>query len=89
MPTVNFTANLKRHVKCPPKSVAGVTVAEALEAVFVDNPKLRGYILEDDGSVRKHVTIYLDNEPIVDRVALSDTVKPNSEIYIMQALSGG
>lgn len=89
MPTVNFTANLRRHVECPSTNVAGVTVAEALDAVFVSNPVLRGYILEDDGSVRKHITIYVNNEPILDRVTLSDAVSEEGEIYVMQALSGG
>ena len=33
--------------------------------------------------------IYIDGKPIVDRADLSDPVGEDSEIYVMQALSGG
>ena len=89
MPTVTFTAALQRHVPCPPASVEATTVADALSAVFADNPLLRGYVLEDDGAVRKHIAVWVDGEPLRDRRALSDAVSPGGEVYVMQALSGG
>jgi hypothetical protein len=39
--------------------------------------------------VRRHVHIYVDGRRISDRQRLSDTVLPSSQIYILQALSGG
>lgn len=89
MPTVTFTANLQRHVACPPIEVAGTTVREALDAAFDAYPRLRGYVLEDDGSARKHITIWVDNEPVTDRATLRDPVPEHGEVYVMQALSGG
>ena len=89
MPTVTFTENIQRHVNCPTVQVDGNTVLEALEAVFTDNPRVRGYILDDRGVVRRHMVIFVDGEGLRDRNTLSDTVKPDSEIYVMQALSGG
>jgi hypothetical protein len=35
------------------------------------------------------MNVFLDGEQIADRVGLSDAVRPESEIYVMQALSGG
>ena len=89
MPRVSFTANLRRHVDCPDTDAPGGTVREALDAVFAQRPQLRGYVLDDQGAVRRHVTIFLDGAPIIDRTALSDAVRPDSELYVMQALSGG
>ncbi len=89
MPVVHFTPNLRRHVASESASSSGETLAEVLDSVFSNNPKLRGYILDDQGAVRKHVTIFIDGQTIDDRERLSDSVSPNSEIYIMQALSGG
>ena len=89
MPTVAFTHTLKRHVPAPAKHVAAGTVSEALSQVFADNPKLRGYILEEDGSVRKHIAVWVAGVPLRDRASLSDPVGEDEEIYIMQALSGG
>ena len=84
-----FTKNLQRHVPCPPTTAPGTTVKEVLDYIFNDIPRLRGYVVNERGAVRKHMTIFLDGELITDRRTLSDPVKENSEIYVMQALSGG
>jgi molybdopterin converting factor small subunit len=89
VPTVHFTTNLQRHVSCPAVTVDGATVAECLEQVFAANPRARGYVLDEHGAVRRHMNVFVDNEQIRDRQGLSDAVVPESEIYVMQALSGG
>ena len=89
MPRVVFTSNLQRHVSCPESNVAGETVAQALAAVFAEAPRVRDYVLDEQGHVRKHVHIYVDGQRIADRERLSDTVQPLSEICVLQALSGG
>ncbi len=89
MPRVAFTANLQRHLACPPMDVPGATVREALEAVFAENPRLRGYVLDEHGALRFHMAIFLDGTPIRDRKAQGDATEEGSQIYVMQALSGG
>jgi molybdopterin synthase sulfur carrier subunit len=86
---LSFTANLQRHLRCEPQEVCGATVREVLEAACKSNPKLRSYVLEDDGSLRKHMNIFLNGQQIEDRIRLSDSVAENDELYVMQALSGG
>jgi len=89
MARVVFTANLQRHVDCPEAEAAGATVREALEAVFRANARLRGYVLDDQSSLRRHMAIVVDGAPLRDRAALSDPIAPDSAIYVLQALSGG
>ena len=89
MAEVRFTQNLRRHLETPELSVAGATVADVLDGVFRDHPALRGYVLDDQGRLRKHVTVFVDGAMIRDRARMSDAVGPASEIYVMQALSGG
>ena len=89
MAHVRFTANIQRHVDCPPMEAAGATVGEVLAAVFAANKEARGYFLDDQFHVRKHVVVFVDGEPITDRENLTDPVNADSEIYLMQALSGG
>ncbi|MES2564454.1 MAG: MoaD/ThiS family protein [Pseudomonadota bacterium] len=89
MPRVVFTSNLQRHIACPERDVVAGTVAQALEVVFADTPALREYVLDDQGHVRKHVHIYVDGQRIADRLRLTDEVEPASEIFVLQALSGG
>ena len=89
MARVVFTQNLQRHVPCPPTEAPGATVRAVLDAVFAANPRLRGYVLDDQGELREHMTIFVDGEQIRDRRTLGDSVGPDGEVYVMQALSGG
>jgi sulfur-carrier protein len=89
MPEVVFTRALARHLPVPTRTVGGSTVGEALGQAFHDDLRLRGYVLDDQGRLRPHVTVFVDGEAILDRQGLSDPVLPTSQIYVMQALSGG
>lgn len=62
---------------------------EVLDAVFASNPRARGYVLDDQGALRKHMVVFVDGETIRDRTTLSDPVAPDADVYVMQALSGG
>jgi molybdopterin converting factor small subunit len=89
MPRVSFTNNLQRHLDCPETAVAGGTVRAILNATFEENPKLRSYLLDDQGSLRQHVNIFVNNAAVRDRAGLTDPVGQTDEIFVMQALSGG
>jgi len=87
--TLSFTPNLLRHVETPSAPVEGATVQQVLRNYFQINPQIRGYVLDDQGQVRKHVAIFVNREPIRDRVGLSDPVQEHDDIFVAQALSGG
>jgi sulfur-carrier protein len=89
MVRVTFTANLRRHVECPSELVDGHTVRAALDLYFTSHPRVRSYVLDEAGSVRKHVVVFVGETQLVDLVELSDPVSDGTEIYVMQALSGG
>jgi sulfur-carrier protein len=89
MPRVVFTSNLQRHVNCPEARVAPGTVGSALAQVFAAQPQARGYVLDEQGHLRKHVVVFVDGQRVRDRERLSDPVGEASEIYVLQALTGG
>jgi molybdopterin synthase sulfur carrier subunit len=89
MPKVIFTPNMQRHVACPETLASGDTVREVLDNAFLHNPRARGYVLDDQGALRRHMMIFLDGHTIRDRAQLSDPVVETSTIYVLQALSGG
>ena len=89
MATIRFTSHLVRHRAAPAVVAEGGTVAEVLARGLAGDDLLRSYVLDEQGRVRKHVNIYLDGSLIRDRLRLSDPVGPASEIYVLQALSGG
>ena len=89
MATVIFTQNLRRHVDTDSCVVDARTVAEALEAVFERYPRLRGYLLDDTGAVRRHVAMLVNGVTIHDRQGLSDPLPDDADLFVVQALSGG
>lgn len=89
MPTVVFTQNLRRHVNLERMGVSGETVNEVLAQVFEQHPRLRGYLLDDTGAVRKHVVLLLNGVSVTDRTHLSDPVSEDATVFVVQALSGG
>ncbi len=89
MARIAFTENIQRHVACPPTEAAGATVREVLDNVFAGNPQARSYVLDDQGAVRRHMSVFVDGVLIRDRAKLSDPVTEASSIYVFQALSGG
>jgi sulfur-carrier protein len=89
MPTISFTPALKRFLTATVVKVEAPTVGDAFNAVFESRSALRGYVLDDQGALRRHVIVYVNGEPVNDRVGLTDPVGPSDEIYVFQALTGG
>jgi sulfur-carrier protein len=89
MASVRFTRNIQRHVECPTRDVPGATLGEVLNAYFATNERARGYVLADDGRLRKHMAVFIDGQQIEDREKLSDTLSPRAVVDVVQSLSGG
>ncbi|HET8940800.1 MAG TPA: MoaD/ThiS family protein [Rudaea sp.] len=69
--------------------VSGTNLGEVLEGVFERFPNLRGYVLDEHGAVRHHVALFVDGTSIIDKRSPTQTLNDHSEVYVMQALSGG
>lgn len=67
------------------QSVGGDTVAEALQALFEKSPGLRHHILEEDGAIRPHVSVFVDGS----QADLDTSLEGMSELRILHAVSGG
>ena len=90
MPTIKFTYALKRFFpKLKDTPANGKTLVEIFKEIETNYPGLQSYVLDERGSLRRHVNIFIDGTLINDRANLSDKFSDNSEIYIIQALSGG
>lgn len=89
MPTIYLTSHLRRVAPTGPTRVEAATLGAALDAYFATAPKVRSYIVDDQGRIRKHVAVFIDGDLLTDKRDLDRSVAPNSEIYVMQALSGG
>jgi sulfur-carrier protein len=58
------------------------TVVRALEAEW---PKTVGWVLDDRGSVRQHVNVFLNGE----RVREDAAVGPGDRLHILASITGG
>ena len=74
-----------------PMQVLGLSRAEAvaLEDAFAVNPRLRGYVLDEQGHVRPNVVIFIDSHRCDDRIALTQPLAASCTVHVLQALSGG
>ncbi|MFD2270143.1 MoaD/ThiS family protein [Undibacterium arcticum] len=84
-----FTQQLRRFTDTPQVDTPAATLRPALEAAFAVNPRLRGYVLDEQGHLRPHVAIFIDGLRVRDRVTLDDALRPDSSVHVLQALSGG
>ncbi len=90
MPRVKFTSHLQRYFPdLRETTVEGQTVADVVAALDGRYPGLADYILDDQGALRRHVNIFIDENVITDRTTLQDSVSDLNRVYIFQALSGG
>ena len=89
MARIEFTPQLRRFTETPIVDTGAPTLRAALEAAFALNPRLRGYVLDDQAHVRANVVVFIDGRRCTDRVALNDPLAPDSRVYVLQALSGG
>lgn len=84
-----FTQQLARFTELPQVVTGAATLRDALEAAFALNPRLRGYILDEQGHLRENVVAFIDGRRCSERSSLADALAPNSQVYVLQALSGG
>jgi hypothetical protein len=89
MPRVHFTPQLRRFTETPEVTTDATVLRDALDAAFDLNPRLRGYVLDDQGHLRANVVVFIDGRRSEDRITLADPLSPDSAVHVLQALSGG
>jgi sulfur-carrier protein len=90
MPHVTFTRHLLRFFPSLTEGpVPGATIREVIDELEKRHPGFAAYIVDETGRVRRHVNLFVREEPICDRETLSDKVSPDDKVFILQSLSGG
>jgi hypothetical protein len=89
MASVQFTSHLRKVAPVGVMAVGGDTLRRALDEVFAQHPLIKSYVLDDQERLRKHVVIFCDGARIDGGDDLARPISATSEIYVLQALSGG
>lgn len=84
-----FTQQLARFLPVPQLTTEAGNLCAALEQAFASQPRLRSYVLDEQGHLRANVVIFIDGQRTREREQLDDALRPDSQVYILQALSGG
>jgi len=82
--TVDFSSFIRHFAQCAPMDATGDTVGEVFENYFREFRSARGYILDDQGSVRPRLAVLVDGAPVLDRAGLSDPVHVHARIFVQQ-----
>jgi molybdopterin converting factor small subunit len=87
---VKFTSALKQFFPdLSTQELEGASIKELISSIESIYPGMQDYLLEENGSLRRHVNIFVRDEMMVDRHRLSDTLIDGDDVLIFQALSGG
>jgi sulfur-carrier protein len=86
MPHVTLRAPLKDRAGGNGElTLDGATVGEVLRALERDWPKTVGWVLDEQGRVRRHVNVFVNGE----RVREDATVAPEDRLHVLPSISGG
>lgn len=86
---IAFTRHLEAVGPCDLRAYEGETLGAVLDSVSADYPRLKAYLLDDQGRLRKHIAIFIDGVMRPREHALALPLDDASEVYVFQALSGG
>ncbi|MFK7921024.1 MAG: MoaD/ThiS family protein [Bacteroidia bacterium] len=90
MPRVQFTPILKRFFPTLQSlQIHANSLGTLLDKLEVEQPGIKDYLLDEQGELRQHVNVFVNDELIRDLTSLDEQLKEQDEIFIMQALSGG
>ncbi len=67
----------------------GATVGDALDVLFSERPHVRGYVLDEQGRLRKHVCIFADGVRLPHQAALSQTIRAEFHTLCDAGFVGG
>jgi hypothetical protein len=90
MARVRFTSHLKAFFPTlEAGEVAATSVRGLIDELERRYPGLASYLVDEAGRLRRHVNLFIGEEPIADRERLTDRLTSESSVFIAQALSGG
>jgi len=70
---------------CAELQIGGATVEELLRGLEHEYPAVTGWILDERGSVRRHINVFVNGE----RVDQGTAVAANDRVEVLPAITGG
>jgi len=70
-------------------SIEGTNITEILAALEAAHPGIKERICEEDGTLRKFVNLYVNDEDIRFKDNMATVLKDGDELSIVPAIAGG
>lgn len=70
----------RREIACD-----GATVGDVLRRLETEHPPIAGWILDERGSIRRHINVFVNGEQGQRETAVSDA----DRIHVLPSISGG
>jgi molybdopterin synthase sulfur carrier subunit len=67
----------------------GSTLAEVLDSLDGSYPGIRGRILDEQGSIRRFVNVYVGNDDVRFLEALDTSTPEGAQVSVIPAVAGG
>ncbi|RJP46745.1 MAG: molybdopterin synthase sulfur carrier subunit [Anaerolineaceae bacterium] len=90
MPTVRIPTALKYYVDNHSEmDIPASSVTELLAALATRYPSLKFHLLDSDGNLRRHFTVFVNGEHIRDLNGLDIALGPDDKIILLASAAGG
>ena len=67
----------------------GGTLAEVIESLESSYPGIKGRIVDDKGSIRRFVNVYVGNDDVRFLESLATSTPPGIQVSVIPAVAGG
>ncbi len=67
----------------------GGTLSEVLDSLEASYPGIKGRILDDEGSIRRFVNVYVGNDDVRFLEALDTSTPEGAQVSVIPAVAGG
>jgi len=83
---VQIPSSLLSYTGSAKVEATGETLAELLADLDRQYPGLRFRVIDEQERMRGHMRFFINDEQVFD---LAHTLRPDDDVFLMQALSGG
>jgi sulfur-carrier protein len=90
MPVLQIPGLMKSYVENQTEIlIQGRTVAEVMAGLVTRYPAIRTHIMDDKGSLRRHVNLFVNKDNIKSLNGLETSLQENDRIILLPSISGG
>lgn len=69
--------------------ISAATVSGAIEALLAAHPRLRIHIFDEQGELRRHILLFLNQTNVKELPGLDHPLNAGDRLSVVQAVSGG